>query len=144
MKKSKILIAGVFAVAVCGMLTACGKGKEEVVEETKPTMYAVKKDLYGNDDASNGEEVTEQSDISETAEDDEESGYTEETAEQETAGEMTEEKAVELCQKAYDALSSAEDMAEIAQTCDMELYYYFETGELVNDIEELTAYSYPI
>ena len=145
MKKSKILIAGVLAVAVCSMLTACGKEKEEVVEETKPTMYAVKKDLYGNDDTDDEDGETEPTDISETAEDDEESGDTvkdtEETAEQGTAGEMTAEQAVELCQKAYDALSSAEDMAEIAQICDMELYYYFETGELVNDIEELTAYA---
>lgn len=141
MKKSKILIAGVVAVVVCGMLTACGKEKEEVVEETKPTMYAVKKDLYGNDDTDDEDGETEPTDISETAEDDEESGDTEETAEQGTVGEMTAEQAVELCQKAYDALSSAEDMAEIAQTCDMELYYYFETGELVNDIEELTAYA---
>ena len=74
-------------------------------------------------------------------EDDEESGDTEETEEQGTAGEMTEEQVVKLCQKAYDALSSAEDMAEIAQICDMELYYYFETGEIVNDIEKLTVYA---
>ena len=100
-------------------------------------MYAVKKDLYNNDDVvSVEEEVTEEPDISGTE-------TTEETTEQETvADEMTEEKAVELCQKAYDALSAAEDMAEIARTCDMELYYYyFETDELVDDIEELTAYT---
>lgn len=144
MKKSKIMLAGIMTVAVCGMLTACGKKEENVVEETKPTMYAKERNLYGSDDDdvsdddtdAESDKPTEQSEIDETAEND-----TEETAEQGTSEEMTAEQAMELCQKAYDALSSSEDMAEIARTCDMELCYYFETGELVDDIEELTAYT---
>lgn len=142
MRKSKILLAGIMAVAVCGMLTACGKEKEEVIEETKPTMYAKEKNLYDDSEDETDEESAEQTDISETNNTTE--SITEELSaskEQGTADEMTEEKAVELCKKAYDAFSGAEDAAEIAKSCDMELYYYFETGEIVDDIEELTAYT---
>ncbi len=142
MRKSKILLAGIMAVAVCGMLTACGKENEEVIEETKPTMYAKEKNLYDDSEDETDEESAEQTDISETNNTTE--SITEELSaseEQGTADEMTEEKAVELCKKAYDVFSGAKDMVEIAKACDMELYYYFETGEIVDDTEELTAYT---
>lgn len=142
MKKSK-MIAGIMAVVLCSTLTACGKEQEEVVEETKPTMYAKERNLYSDGDAEDDtdEKVTEQADVSETTEEDTESDDTEEKTEQETADEMTAEKAVELCKTAYDIFVTAESMEEIAAVCDMNLYYYFETGKITDDIEELTAYT---
>lgn len=142
MKKSKML-AGIMAVILCGTLTACGKKQEEVVEETKPTMYAKERNLYSDGDVEDetAEEVTEQADVSETTEKDIEFDNTEEKTEQMTADEMTAEKAIELCRTAYDIFVTAESMEEIADVCDMNLYYYFETGEITDDIEEMTAYT---
>lgn len=33
MKKTRILLASIMAVAVCGTLTACGKAKEEATKQ---------------------------------------------------------------------------------------------------------------
>lgn len=139
MKKSRMLV-GIMAVVLCGTLTACGKEQEEVVEETKPTMYAKEKNLYDDKEDSENESVTEKTDIPKT-EHNTEIIDTEETTGQVTADEMTAEKAVELCRTAYDAFVTEESMEEIADVCDMELYYYFETGEITDDIEELTTYT---